>query len=181
MSATNPTGPVQLRTRVVGAALAVLLLAGPAFSQTVYKSVDESGETVYSDHPVPGAPQSEAVDITPAPSDEAVEQARQRVTATSQLADQLAEQRGKKQQQQRKAAEKTRSPPAPPRQAQPDSPYYGYPHHPRPPGHHPPPNYPYEWQGPGDHPAFRPPSPRRGPPPRPVPLPAAAGVVNPVR
>jgi hypothetical protein len=165
-------------SRLGNAAIGALLLTAPALSQTVYKSVDESGETVYSDRPVSDALASETVELPPAPSDATIEQAQERANEASELADQLAEERAKKQQE-RKAAEKERSHSAAPQQIYLPPPDYGYPYHPRPPGHRPRPDYPYEWQGPGDHPAFRPPPNRPRPPPRPTAPPEAGGIVKP--
>jgi len=158
--------------------LSCSLLVATASAQTVYRSTDASGETTYSDRPPPEAIETEQVEVPPPPSDEAVEQSRERATRQRELADELTEERDARRAEQEAEKSKRSDRPAPPPEYGYDGPYYGYPYHPRPPGHANRPGYPYEWEGSGDHPAFRPPG-QRPRPPKPAPLPSGGGTVKP--
>jgi hypothetical protein len=156
--------------------LASLALAAPASDPPLYRSTDASGATIYSDRPPPEAVETETVELPPPPSEEAVEESRQRATRQRELADELTEEREAKRAEQEAAKRARTAAPAPPAPATGrDGPYYGYPYHPRP-GHPNRPRYPYEWDGSGDHPAFRPPGQRPKPPAKPTPMPAGGGV-----
>jgi hypothetical protein len=155
------------------------LLVATASAQTVYRSTDASGATTYSDRPPPEAIETKQVEVPPPPSDEAVEQSRERATRQRELADELTEERDARRAEQEAAKRKRSDTPAPPPEYHYGGPYYGYPYHPRPPGHPNRPGYPYEWQGSGDHPAFRPPGQRPRPPAKPTPLPSGGGTVKP--
>lgn len=158
----------------------LMLVAAPS-AQTLYRSTDAEGATTYSDRPIPEAVETETVEVPPPPSDEAIEQSRQRAMRQRELAEEFTEERETKRAEQ-EAAKRNRPEapaPAPPPGYGSEGPYYGYPYHPRPPGRPGRPLYPYEWEGPGDHPAFRPPGQRPRPPAKPTPLPATGGAVKP--
>jgi len=166
------------------AALTMSLVSGSVCSQAVYKSVDESGNVIYSDAPPESAVVTKAVEVPPGPSEESIEQAREEVAKVSKRADELEENRLQKEQA-RRAEERQRQ-----QQAQTPPPYdgreygtspYWYPAYPAYPSrpHHP---YPPHYPG-GDHPAYRPGIPALPirPPAPPVTLPEGGQVLGPAR
>jgi hypothetical protein len=166
------------------AALTLSLLSGGVYSQSVYKSVDESGNVIFSDAPPESAVITEAVDVPPGPSEESIEQAREEVKEVSKRADELEERRLQKEQA-RRAEERERQQQtwiAPPAESREDNPSpYWYPAYPAYPSR---PHRPYPPQYPGsDHPAYTPgrPGPKPRPPGRPAPLPESGQVLGPAR
>jgi TolA-binding protein len=167
------------------AALTLLLLSGGVCSQSVYKSVDESGNVIFSDTPPERAVITQSVEVPPGPSEESIEQAREEVEEISKRADELEERRLQKEQarraDERERQQQTRT--EPPAQSGEDdaSPYWypAYPGYPTYPGrpHRP---YPPQHSG-GDHPAYTPWRPGPRPPGHPVPLPEGGRVLGPAR
>ncbi len=73
------------------------------FAQEVYKSVDEQGQTVYSDTPASG--QAEKIKLDPAPTAETTRQAQEEVEQLKHKADAMGEERRKQQAEKTKAKE----------------------------------------------------------------------------
>lgn len=75
-------------------ASAVLLFAGArGFAQEVYRTVDESGTVTYTDRPPASDAKSNLVDLPPGPSQERIEEARQRVEQEWQMSNELEQSR----------------------------------------------------------------------------------------
>ena len=55
-----------------------IFLATISWAGTVYKSVDENGNVIYSEQPPAGSEASETLNMPPEPSEEEVEEARER-------------------------------------------------------------------------------------------------------
>lgn len=55
-----------------------IFLAATTWAGTVYKSVDEKGNVIYSEQPPAGSETTETLDMPPEPSEEEVEEARER-------------------------------------------------------------------------------------------------------
>jgi hypothetical protein len=56
----------------------LVFLATTTWAGTVYKSVDEQGNVIYSEEPPAGSEAAETLDMPPKPSEEEVEEARER-------------------------------------------------------------------------------------------------------
>lgn len=164
------------------AALAISLPCSAIRADTIYQSIDASGNVTFSDTPSEGAAITRSVPVPQGPSEEAVEKAREEVEAISERADALEQKRLRKEQarraeeheQQRSAA--TAAPAEAVEYATPGYWYPAYPRHPLRP-HRP---YPPYYQG-GDHPAYSPGIPGPHPPVRPVTPPVNGQVLGPAR
>ena len=81
--------------RCLALAITVAVMIGSSVTAQVYKSVDESGKTVYSDTaPTTGA--VEKVQIEPAPAESDVERTQTKVKETNRVLDELAAEREQK-------------------------------------------------------------------------------------
>ena len=90
---------------LLGLAAMIAFITSP-LSAEVYKSVDESGQTVYSDTPASG--QVEEVKIDPAPSQEETQRAQEEVEQLSRKVDAIGEKRRKQQAEKTAAKEETK-------------------------------------------------------------------------
>lgn len=85
-----------------------LMFSSAILGQSPIKSVDEQGNVTYSDRPLPGAVKSETVPVDPAPSEEEVQAARERLEKTEKMAEEARrarEEKQKKLEEERKARE----------------------------------------------------------------------------
>jgi len=136
------------------------LLAGPPM-----KYVDESGHVIYSDKPVPGAVRSEMVPVAPAPDEEEVKKARERVEKTERMAEEARRAREVREQEREEAREKAAREEKPVVIIKEEGGGGYYPEYTNPPLNKPrPPGAPGHRPGIGpgkpDHPAYRPPGAR---------------------
>lgn len=161
--------------------LPVLLAAGTAAADTIYRWVDANGKVTFSSTPPPEGKQAEVVDLPPPPSPESVEAQRERERAIAELGGQLQQRRldreAQQVEEQRAARERAATePPLPSAFEEPPDYFYGSgwnggwipprPRPPRPPWPErpvPPPNQ--DHRNP-DHPAFWPREPLPVPQPR---------------
>lgn len=83
--------------------LALVAFLTTPFADEVYKSVDERGQTTYSDTPASG--QVEKIKIDPAPSEETTRRAQEEVEQLNRKANEMTEERRKRQAEKTQAKE----------------------------------------------------------------------------
>lgn len=134
-------------------AIVSLSLSSSVFADKVIKSVDESGNVIYSDKAVVNSVSSERVPLQPGPSEADVKQAQESLERTRKLNEEMQQSR-KSLEQERKdeKAKQVKSEPAP--VVNEPSGYPSY-HRPLEPGLPPPPIDP-PGSNTGDHPAYQP-------------------------
>ena len=159
---------VPLRHLSHGMAIMVLALLPALSGAQVYRSVDESGNVIFSDSPPENAVEVEPVEIRPGPTTDQVRESQERVDATREQLHAMraaleAEEKKRHEERMRRLEEQAARAAANPSQGQasandPDARawwrHYGRPvtPQPRPPSNRPRPRQP----GGGDHPSFRP-------------------------
>ena len=121
-----------------------ILISPPLFADQIYKSVDKEGNVTYSMTPLQDAAQVQPVDLPPGPSEQQVQEAKERADQTQQSVEEMSEQRRQRDQEVRDRREQARqeAKEETARTEEPDDRYYGYrrgyPIYPRPNLPHPP-------------------------------------------
>lgn len=82
----------------------IILCGSSAVAETVYRSVNEKGEVIYSSEPVEGAESTTPVTIQPGPSQADIEEAKQRVKKMQRAAEKGQSQRDQQQRKSKKLA-----------------------------------------------------------------------------
>jgi hypothetical protein len=107
-----------------GCVLLLVMLAGTAAAEQIYKSVDAEGNVTFSNEPPANSVSVDQVDVQPGPSEAAQREAQERMQRQEATANELGESRASRDQQKPQAS------PAVPEQVEPIEPvnqYYGYP------------------------------------------------------
>jgi Domain of unknown function (DUF4124) len=106
---------------ITGSTLALVMLAGTAVGDQIYRSVDAEGNVTFSSQPPAGAVNVDEVNVQPGPSAAAQRAARERMQAQEATANEMSEARANRAQQEPEAA------PAEPYVEEPVNQFYGYP------------------------------------------------------
>ncbi|HYQ72124.1 MAG TPA: DUF4124 domain-containing protein, partial [Gammaproteobacteria bacterium] len=102
--------------------LVLVLLAGPAAAEQIYRSVDAEGNVTFSSQPPSGAVNVDEVSVRPGPSAEEQEAARARIQAQEATASEIGEARASRAPQQPEASPEAPAAVAP---IEPLNQYYG--------------------------------------------------------
>jgi len=107
-----------------GCVLLLVLLAGTAAAEQIYRSVDAEGNVTFSNQPPANSVTVDKVSVQPGPSDAAQREAQERMQRQEETANELGEARASRVQ----PPEASPPAPEPVETVDPVEPYYGYPY-----------------------------------------------------
>jgi hypothetical protein len=102
----------------------LVMLAGTATAENIYRSVDTDGNVTFSNQPPANAVNIDKVSVQPGPSDAVQREAQERLQRQETTANEMSEARERRLQEQLAA---TPAAPAPVEREEPINQYYGYP------------------------------------------------------
>jgi Domain of unknown function (DUF4124) len=108
-----------------GCALLLVMLAGTAAAEQIYRSVDAEGNVTFSNQPPANSVTVDQVSVPPGPSDAAQREALERMQRQEAAANEMSEARARSVQQKPQPSPPV---PEPVEQQEPVNQYYGYPY-----------------------------------------------------